>query len=99
MNANFVGPESATSLIVIDDASYSVCESDEVVVFKRTGDLERIGLARACYMTTSINVFKISFSGEEVYCGEIEMPDDESEVDSELLNRQCIEMILDSEAV
>ena len=50
-------------------------------------------------MTTSIDVYKMSMGGEESYCGEIELPDDENEVDSELCNRQCIELILDSEAV
>ncbi len=99
MNVMFVGSETVTSQIVIDDISYSVSESDEVVDFKRTGELERFGFARACYMTTNINVYKISFDGEEFYCGEIELPDDESEVDSELYNRRCIEMILDCEAV
>lgn len=99
MNAMLLGSEAVTSQIVIDDVSYSVSEFDEVVSFKRTGELERIGFARACYMTTSIDVYKMSMGGEESYCGEIEMPDDENEVDSELCNRRCIALILDSEAV
>ncbi len=99
MNAKFVGSEEARSQIVIDDVSYTASEFDEIVDFTIAGESGRIGFARACYMTTNIDVYKCSIDGEEAYCGEIEMPDDDDEVDSEIINRQCIELILGSKAV
>ena len=99
MNAMFAGSEEARSQIVIDGVVFSASEFDEIVDFKIAGVLGRIGFARACYMTTNIDVYKCSIDGEEAYCGEIEMPDDDDDVDSDRINRQCIELILDSKAV
>ena len=87
-------PDELVPQITIDGVSYSMFEFDETVEFKRTGELNNIGFARACYMTTVVDVYKNLAGGDAVFCGEVVLNDDEEEVDINLVNRQCIELIV-----
>ena len=73
-------PEELVPQITIDDVSYSMFEFDETVEFKRTGELKNIGFARACTMTTVVDVYKNLADGDAVFCGEVVLNDDEEDV-------------------
>ena len=49
-------------------------------------------------MTTAVNVYKNMAGGDAVFCGEVVLNDDEEEVDINLFNRQCIELIVKCES-
>ncbi len=56
-------------------------------------------------MTTAVDVYKNLAGGDAVFCGEVVLNDDdddeeeeEEEVDINLINRQCIELIVGCES-
>ena len=49
-------------------------------------------------MTTAVDVYKNLAGGDAVFCGEVVLNDDEEEVDINLVNRQCIELIVRCES-
>lgn len=94
MNMHCVeGAQKAVSQIVVDDVLYQVCELEETAEFAILGETECIGYATACYMTCNINVYKINPDGKDIYCGDIEMPEDD-EIDAVVLSRKCIELLI-----
>ena len=68
-------PDELVPQITIDDVSYSMSEFDETVEIKRTGELKNIGFARACTMTTVVDVYKNLADSDAVFCGEVVLND------------------------